>query len=187
MAKYKKKEENDEKHDNGEFKNIKNKLEDLKNKTQISDEKNENIKKSVDPYNDLKLHILNILDETRKCIREKESMQKIHGNNMEVIKRGNIIYNNMKNVETYFTKLEDILNKQLKQKYNFTKEELLDKNETFELLKRQMYECKKLSNYDEIKNTYVVNFNDIKNKPKLNSKKKYMFICLYILEREIEV
>lgn len=50
-----------------------------------------------------------------------------------------------------------------------------------------MYECKKLSNYDEIKNTYVVNFNDIKNKPKLNSKKKYMFICLYILEREIEV
>ncbi|CZT99779.1 hypothetical protein PFAG_05131 [Plasmodium falciparum Santa Lucia] len=170
MAKYKKKEENDEKHDNGEFKNIKNKLEDLKNKTQISDEKNENIKKSVDPYNDLKLHILNILDETRKCIREKESMQKIHGNNMEVIKRGNIIYNNMKNVETYFTKLEDILNKQLKQKYNFTKEELLDKNETFELLKRQMYECKKLSNYDEIKNTYVVNFNDIKNKPKLNKK-----------------
>ncbi|KNC36415.1 hypothetical protein PFLG_01505 [Plasmodium falciparum RAJ116] len=64
--KYKKKEETDETHDHRELKNIKNQLEDLKTKTQIPDEKNDNIKKSVDPYNDSKLPILNILDHPRK-------------------------------------------------------------------------------------------------------------------------
>ncbi|CRH04062.1 conserved Plasmodium protein, unknown function [Plasmodium relictum] len=149
---------------------IKNKLEELKNKTEAPDVKLEVVKKNVDPFNDLKLHILNILDETRKCIREKENIQKFHGNNIEVIKRGNIIYNNMKNVDTYFIKLEEILNKQLKQKHFINKEELHDKNETFDLLKKQIYDCKKLSNYNEIKYTSVMSFSELKNKSKLERK-----------------
>ncbi|SBS87745.1 conserved Plasmodium protein, unknown function [Plasmodium ovale] len=153
-----------------DLKNIKRRLEDLKNKTEITDEKIEISKKNVDPFNDLKIHILNVLDETRKCVREKENIQNIHGNNIEVIKRGNIIYNNMKNLDTYFDKLDEILTKQLKQKYMFRKEELLDKKETYNLLKKQIYECKKLSNYYHIKDTCAIDFSEFKSKPQLDKK-----------------
>ncbi|CDU85204.1 hypothetical protein YYC_02926 [Plasmodium yoelii 17X] len=159
-----------EKNNESDLKDIKNKLENLKNKTEVIDGKNENNKKNVDPFNDLKIHILNILDETRKCIREKDEIQNIHGNNIEVIKRSNIIYNNMKNLETYFTKFDEILKKQLKQRYTFTKDELLDKNETYELLKKQFFECKKISNYNQIKDVCMVNFSEYKNKAKLETK-----------------
>ncbi|KJP88512.1 hypothetical protein AK88_01791 [Plasmodium fragile] len=154
-----------------DLENIRNKLEDLKSKTEVkTDERIEIEKKNVDPFSDLKVHILNVLDETRKCIREKESLQNVHGNNIEVIKRGNIIYNNMKNLDTYFLKLEEILRKQEKKKYTYSKEELYDKNETFQLLKKQIYECKKLSNYDHIKDTCVMDFSDFKNKQQVERK-----------------
>ncbi|GAW83142.1 hypothetical protein, conserved [Plasmodium gonderi] len=157
--------------DKNELGNIKNKLEILKNKTEVkTDQKLEIIKKNVDPFNDLKIHILNVLDETRKCIREKENIQNIHGNNIEAIKRGNLIYNNMKNLDTYFIKLEEILKKQLKQIHTFSKEELYDKNETFDLLKKQIYECKKLSNYEHIKDTCVMDFSEFKNKQQIERK-----------------
>ncbi|SBS89867.1 hypothetical protein, conserved in Apicomplexan species [Plasmodium malariae] len=158
------------KNNNRDLENIKNKLEDLKSKTEVTDEKIDIVKKNVDPFNDLKIHILNVLDETRKYIREKESIQNIHGNNIEVIKRGNIIYNNIKNLDTYFIKLEEILTKQLKQKYLFSKEELLDKSQSCDLLKKQIYECKKLSNFDHIKETCAINFDDFKNKPQIDRK-----------------
>ncbi|VTZ66694.1 conserved Plasmodium protein, unknown function [Plasmodium chabaudi chabaudi] len=153
-----------------DLKDIKNKLENLKNKTEVPDGKADNNKKNVDPFIDLKIHILNVLDETRKCIREKEDIQNVHGNNIEVIKRSNIIYNNIKNLETYFNKLDEILKKQLKQRFTYTRDELLDKNQTFELLKKQFYECKKLSNYNQIKEVSMVNFSEYKNKAKLETK-----------------
>ncbi|KEG03250.1 conserved Plasmodium protein, unknown function [Plasmodium vinckei vinckei] len=153
-----------------DLKDIKNKLENLKNKTQVPDGKTDNNKKNVDPFVDLKIHILNVLDETRKCIREKDDIQNVHGNNIEVIKRSNIIYNNMKNLETYFNKLDEILKKQLKQRLTYTRDELLDKNQTFELLKKQFYECKKLSNYNQIKEVCMVSFSEYKNKTKLETK-----------------
>ncbi|CRG95594.1 conserved Plasmodium protein, unknown function [Plasmodium gallinaceum] len=165
-----KKKKDDNESNKTDLEDIKKKLEELKSKTEIPDVKLGIVAKNVDPFNDLKLHILNILDETRKCIREKENTQKFYGNNMEVIKRGNIIYNNMKNVDVYFTKLEEILNKQLKQKHLFNQEELCDKNETFDLLKKQIYECKKLSNYNEIKYAAPMDFNEFKNKPNLERK-----------------
>ncbi|SCM11322.1 conserved Plasmodium protein, unknown function [Plasmodium chabaudi adami] len=158
------------KNNESDLKDIKNKLENLKNKTEVPDGKTDNNKKNVDPFIDLKIHILNVLDETRKCIREKEDIQNVHGNNIEVIKRSNIIYNNIKNLETYFNKLDEILKKQLKQRFTYTRDELLDKNQTFELLKKQFYECKKLSNYNQIKEVSMVNFSEYKNKAKLETK-----------------
>ncbi|CAD2093832.1 conserved Plasmodium protein, unknown function [Plasmodium vinckei brucechwatti] len=158
------------KNNESDLKDIKNKLENLKNKTEVPDGKTDNNKKNVDPFVDLKIHILNVLDETRKCIREKDDIQNVHGNNIEVIKRSNIIYNNMKNLETYFNKLDEILKKQLKQRLTYTRDELLDKNQTYELLKKQFYECKKLSNYNQIKEVCVVNFSEYKHKAKLETK-----------------
>lgn len=148
----------------GDIAGIKNRLEVLKNATEVKDMGPGSLKKQVDPFITLKLHILDVLDETRKCVRERESIQKFHGNNIEVIKRGNIIYNHMKNIDTYFLKLEEILNKQMKQKYVYSQEEIQDKQETFDILKKQIYDCKKLSNFDVIRPTTVMDFNELKNK-----------------------
>ncbi|VWU48558.1 conserved protein, unknown function [Hepatocystis sp. ex Piliocolobus tephrosceles] len=158
-----------------ELKDIKNILEGLKNETETKNIKTRNVKtstvkKNVDAFDDLKAHILNILEETRKYIRSKESIQKIHGNNVEAIKYGNIIYNNMKKLDVYFNKLNEILTKQSKQTYIFSREAINDKYECYELLKKQIYECKKLGNYDNIKNAYMMDFGEFKNKPILDRK-----------------
>lgn len=145
---------------------IKNKLDLIKNVTNQTEKTGVimDVNKYVDPFIALKLHILDVLDETKKCIREKENIQKYHGNNIDAIKRGNIIYNNMKNIDMYLKKLEEILNKQMKQKNTFSVEEMNDKEETFSILKKQIYDCKKLSNYDAIKPTTIMDFNEFKNK-----------------------
>lgn len=143
---------------------IKNRLEVLKNATEVKEMNSGSLRKHVDTFITLKLHILDVLNETRKCIRERENIQKFHGNNIEVIKRGNIIYNHMKNIDTYFVKLEEILNKQMKQKNVYSEEEMQDKQETFDILKKQIYDCKKLSNFDVIRPTTVMDFNEFKNK-----------------------
>lgn len=145
---------------------IKNKLDIIKNVTNQTEKAGggRDVNKCGDPFIALKLHILNVLDETKKCIREKDNIQKYHGNNIDAIKRGNIIYNNMKNIDMYLKKLEEILNKQMKQKNVFSSEEMNDKQETFSILKKQVYDCKKLSNFDAIKPTTIMDFNEFKNK-----------------------
>lgn len=143
---------------------VKEKLKYLKNATEEANNQSENVKKNIDPFLTLKLHILDVLEETRKCIRERESKQQYQVNSIEAIKKGNIIYNNMKNVDAYFLKLEEILNKQKKQTNVYCEKEIIDKEETISILKKQIYDCKKLSNFDVIRPTTVVDFNDIKNR-----------------------
>eukprot|EP01068_Selenidium_serpulae_P006015 Selendium_serpulae@DN4265_c0_g1_i2.p1 len=86
------------------------------------------------------------MHECKETVKERHEMQKKHGNNVETIKKKAQITDQLRSLEIDMKSLQDVYKKQTKTKKKFSQEELDNRFQDIQVLRRQIDELTGLAN-----------------------------------------